>query len=381
MNSNDPIIIGNEPATQQLDSTDPARDLDRELKELEVRNKEVELEIRKREALNSRVNAILWHSPIALAVLTAFVGYIGTLISWNLSRTDGKVQHDRTLALEEIKQRSLEKLEKDKLQGALILDAMRTGEKADKSKQAAANLLLLADAKLITLDESTLGKLRQRAGDVGPGLPSSSPVPELDNRSDDSVLASSIDPNHALRSASRSVGYLRSADQRGNAGTAFLVGKDLAITMDFVIDGSQQYELTLDDESAPRSYRVKFPPLISEPQGFALIRINGDPGSKHGWLKLASDAPKVLQKICSLQTRGSAQQLAVLNVANCRVESVYENEFTHGCSTAPGAAGGPLLTEDGKQVLGIHYATFRNKRSALRSDLIAKKIQKILADY
>jgi hypothetical protein len=112
-----------------------------------------------------------WSNPVVLAILAALVGYLGTLITWSLARSDEQARHKRALELEEAKQRATEQLEQKKLQGTLILDAMKTGEGPEKAKRAAANLLLLADAKLVAFDEETQKRLKERAGDVGPGLP------------------------------------------------------------------------------------------------------------------------------------------------------------------------------------------------------------------
>jgi hypothetical protein len=153
-------------------STATARDFDRELKELDVISKQQELDAKKKEWAQRDTWLARWNSPVALAVLAGLVGYLGTLITWSLARVDEGARHDETLQLEKTKQAATERLEQTKLQGTLILDAMKTGDGPDKGKRAAANLLLLADAKLITLDEETQKKLKERAGDVGPGLPS-----------------------------------------------------------------------------------------------------------------------------------------------------------------------------------------------------------------
>jgi hypothetical protein len=142
------------------------------LKELEVLNKQNELEARKQESAQKSFWLARWNNPFALAVLAALIGYVGTLITWSLARSDEQVRHKETLELEETKQQASEKLEQTKLQGTLILEAMKTGDGPEKAKRAAANLLLLADARLLSFDKEILQKLKDRAGDVDPGLPS-----------------------------------------------------------------------------------------------------------------------------------------------------------------------------------------------------------------
>jgi len=79
------------------------------------------------------------------------VGYMGTLISSYQTR----------------------QLERDKQQGTLILEAIKTGGAgAEKEKQTAANLVFLADNGLITtIRQTELEKLRTKAQGAGPSLP------------------------------------------------------------------------------------------------------------------------------------------------------------------------------------------------------------------
>jgi len=153
------------PAFAQSPTT---RDLDRELKELEVLNKTLELDATRKESEQKYNWSARWNNPVALAILAALVGYLGTMITWTLARSDEQARHARTLELEEARYRATEQLEQKKLQGTLILDAMKTGDE----ERAAANLLLLADAKLIIIDDDTRESLEKWRGEVGPGLPS-----------------------------------------------------------------------------------------------------------------------------------------------------------------------------------------------------------------
>jgi hypothetical protein len=142
------------------------------LKELEVQKKQAELANQKQELAQKSSWLARWNNPVVLAILAGLAGYLGTLVTWSLARMDEANRHARTLELEQAKQQATENLERQKLAGTLILDAMKTGEGPDHSRRAAANLVLLADAKLVSFDEDALSKLKSRAGDVGPGLPS-----------------------------------------------------------------------------------------------------------------------------------------------------------------------------------------------------------------
>jgi hypothetical protein len=190
---------------QELDAK-KTRDLDRELKDLEVQDKKqaldakkqefdakktrdldrelknVEIQLKKQERDAKNRCLAQWNSPVVLAILAALFGYLSTLFTWYLAQRDEQARYTRTLDLEKVKQQATETLEKQKqqatetlekqkLHGMLILDALRTGEGSEKAKRAAANLLLLDDAKLVSFDEATKQRLRNRAENVGAGLP------------------------------------------------------------------------------------------------------------------------------------------------------------------------------------------------------------------
>jgi len=127
---------------------------EKELKEKELALKEKELEFQHRQSSSAR-----WSTPAVVAIVAGFIGYIGTLISSYQNR----------------------QLEREKQEGTLILEAIKTTGSADeKSRQTAANLVFLADAGLITsINKSELDKLREKAQGAGPSLPASQgPAPQ-----------------------------------------------------------------------------------------------------------------------------------------------------------------------------------------------------------
>ena len=113
--------------------------------------KERELDLRERELEQQRKSRTPWSTPVVVALVGGILGYMGTLISSCQNR----------------------QLERDKQQGTLILEAIRTGGTgAEKEKQTAANLAFLADNGLITtLKPAKLDELRQKAQGAGPSLP------------------------------------------------------------------------------------------------------------------------------------------------------------------------------------------------------------------
>jgi hypothetical protein len=161
-------------------------DLDRKLKELEVRQKEMvvtEQEATQLSWWRSRLG-----NPAVLAILAALAGWLGTLVTQYLSKAQERDRQDAAQKLEEQKQLATERLERQKLEGTLILDALKTGETPERASRAAANLLFLANAKLITLDPEAMKTLQVVAGNATPGLPSPVGHTPLGELSDDDTF-------------------------------------------------------------------------------------------------------------------------------------------------------------------------------------------------
>lgn len=370
---------------QNTPLTPSPRDFDRELKELEVLTKQHDLASKKHEFAQKTHWLIRWNNPVALALLAALAGYFGTLITWTLARSDDQARHQRMLELEESKQEATERLEMKKLEGSLILDAVKTGEGSEKAERAAANLLLLADARLITLDDATRKTLAERAGSVGPGLPSMTANAIMARGilgPDDAVPVTSLSPNSPLRSPARCVGLFQADGPDGKTapyGTAFLIGEDLALTAYHVTQGATNASLRFNDGAGDYSYEVELPPLdeATDEDGlnFALLRVKGKPGATHGWLNLAHVSPRLHAPVACIFYRGAPPPLVVSDAPDCRVLEVSNNVFTHRCDTGPGASGAPVLSSDGRAVLGVHFRRNATGGVAVRADLIAHRVR------
>jgi hypothetical protein len=151
-------------------------------RELEQKEREAaqELALREQEtATRARQNRWSWlTSPAMVAIVAGLIGYIGTLIS---SYSTRRLEADRQAATESLEQGNREatlRLTREKQEGTLILEAIKTGGSAEqKERLAAANLLFLADAGLITsIKRDRLEALREKAGTTLPSLPSGSGV-------------------------------------------------------------------------------------------------------------------------------------------------------------------------------------------------------------
>eukprot|EP01034_Spumella_vulgaris_P045414 gene45414-56569_t len=61
------------------------------------------------------------------------------------------------------------------------------------------------------------------------------------------------------------------------------------------------------------------------------------------------------------------EQWVVLGAPDCAVLDVQPHHFRHGCDTAAGASGAPLLAQDGS-VIGVHVEMLKDGGKASRSD-------------
>jgi hypothetical protein len=119
--------------------------------ERELKEKELALTAKGLDIQADQNRSARWSTPIVLAIVAGFLGYLGTLLS-----------SYQTL-----------QLEKQKQEAGLILEAIKTsGTAADKERQTAANLVFFSDAGLITSIRPTeIEKLRAKAKGAGPSLP------------------------------------------------------------------------------------------------------------------------------------------------------------------------------------------------------------------
>ncbi len=100
-------------------------------------------------------------TPVGAAVIAGILGLFGTV--WNSYQSN---------LIETNKQIANEKLERQKLESSLVLDAIKTaGAGEEKERQTAANLLFLANAGFLTLPPDKLGIIKEKAGDLLPSLP------------------------------------------------------------------------------------------------------------------------------------------------------------------------------------------------------------------
>lgn len=155
-------------------------------------------------------------TPLGAAIIAGLLGLFGTV--WN------GYQGNR--------------IERQKLESSLILDAIKTsGTGEDKEKQTAANLKFLADAGLIWLSQDKYEVIKAKAGDRLPSLPnisSATPIEdaalqakyykEAEGRVIQSIVIHATESPATVESLDNLVKFFHEPDRP--ASTHYLVGVD-----------------------------------------------------------------------------------------------------------------------------------------------------------
>jgi hypothetical protein len=138
------------------------------LRELGIKEKELEAEVAGRR--------FSWlASPAVVAIVAGLIGYLSTLYSSYATRQLELERQRHSESLEHEKHQASLQLAREKQEGTLIVEAIKSpgATKEEKEGATAANLVFLADAGLITtLKKAELDRLREKAGNALPSLPS-----------------------------------------------------------------------------------------------------------------------------------------------------------------------------------------------------------------
>ena len=165
---------------------------------------------------------------------------------------------------------------------------------------------------------------------------------------------------------SRSVAYISVTNgaQRWS-GTGFMIAPNLAMTNHHVISSASQlpgvlvrfnYQENFKGEAQPTKEYPAVPAGVfhaSEGLDYAIVQVQGEPGSEWGWLPLQARDIKQGERINIIQhPNGQPKQISIQNNV---VEYVGGNVLQYVTSTSPGSSGSPVFN-DGWQVVGLHHA-------------------------
>jgi len=177
-------------------------------------------------------------------------------------------------------------------------------------------------------------------------------------------------PQDMLRKIARPVGRLDVQYGDGmSTCTASIVSETQILTNYHCIPGTGKHGkiekasilmgyLSQTDTRGTKRYKVKIIPVVSDKNlDFALLEVAGRPAKKWGTVKLVKRDPMPGESLMIIHhplglplhvTRGRCR------AANPR--SVDNTDIFHTCDTESGSSGSPILTGDGKNMLGIHFS-------------------------
>ena len=347
-----------EKATFDSEKWQQERDLrERELslKERAQKVSEDDFQVRKEELARAR-----WRSPLVVAIFAAAIAALGNAVVAFVNGREGQT------------------LEDNRAESARILEMIKTGD-ADK---AAENLRFLADAGLVA-DPNRLAAIRRflanRSPGQGPSLPPSSSTSGLQP-------TRTLPQSDPLRPSTLAVGQLqvKNGDSQLAACTAFRVTENLVLTAGYCLSlqsgGDQKvfFAPISADGTAKESFEVALPPKeviklergssVAGPRLDAILLELKKPNSMSGgWLTLSSTPPSLGQPLGAVAFLSSSDQM-IARDSGCQVTEVKDHEFSHHCSLGPGSGGAPILTADGRVVLGVEMWGSSGIEWAARAD-------------
>ncbi|SFK52426.1 trypsin-like serine peptidase [Falsiroseomonas stagni] len=310
-----------------------------------------------------------WASPLIVAILVAAIAAVGNAV---VAFMNG---------------RQSEALENTRAEASRILEMIKTGD-ADR---AAANLRFLAESGLIENSER-LDAIRRFLAERAPGQGPSLPSPSTTIGLQPTRTLPAFDP---LRPSTLAVGRLEIPMAFGASGTrnvnctAFRVAADLVITASYCLGRDQTSERRIEffpiaaDGSIRAGIPIKLPPretimlpgtlgTSSENIGITVLQMDTVSMVDGGWLTL-SDAPPLLeQPLGAIAFLNSPDQMLARDT-RCRVFSVSQSQFAHGCQLGPGAGGAPILNSDGTRVVGIESWGGVDLGWAVRADQVVAR--------
>jgi hypothetical protein len=245
------------------------------LKELGIKEKEIDASL-----AGQRFNWL--SSPAMVAIVAGLIGYLSTLYSSYATRQLEAKRQEYAEQLEKEKHQASLQLARQKQEGTLILEAIKSGgTKQEKEQAAAANLVFLADAGFITsIKKPELERLRKRAGDALPSLPSAvdlefrrspSLTAELEVRLRDQLARYHqylIDLGYDAALAAKRIPVQLDERDKDNAffdGEAIHIGKDLAGDPEYALSAVTWVVLR---RSNPDAFRVLSEAPGMQPHGF-----------------------------------------------------------------------------------------------------------------
>src|SRR5262245_12797684 len=228
--------------------------------------------------------------------------------------------------------------------GSLTLDAAEANDLVFPVEQFGQNVLTLPQASAVVLEAQIAEN------------PNFEPV-------------SGYSAEDSIRVLSRPVGRLDIRRERALITcTASLVSDDKILTNYHCVPGADEDRRKygtitaaalllgfITPDAATERFEVDTTPLAQSPApiDFALLHVNGEPGSHWGVVALASSAPAVGESLTVFHyPLGQPMQVTR---ARCMVQRIpAPDRMRHTCDTEPGSSGAPIFFGD--HVIGLHHS-------------------------
>jgi hypothetical protein len=311
--------------------------LERDRLKFERQKLSIELIAKRREAATTKPTALreLFSNPLTLVIVGGFISLMTTIVSGFYTAAENRNAEGQKA---ELARRSAQ----DALQAELIKKFTEGPREVVRE-----NLKFLQEAGLIPTYAKDIRSYLERNPEAAPQAASMGGIQDAD----DAVPLDLLPETDPLRTTARSVGQLKV--EPGMRCTAFLIAPDRAITASFCMDrDTKRAALTINGRTlAVRLIRQ----VADEPGkgGYSILALKGDTRGLVG-LRLATQAPAIGTPLKLIMFRASNAPWANPS-PDCRVLALsLPNAFSHGCDSGGGSAGAPILSADGKLVIGIH---------------------------
>jgi V8-like Glu-specific endopeptidase len=148
--------------------------------------------------------------------------------------------------------------------------------------------------------------------------------------------------------------------------TGFLIAKNVMMTNEHCIHDLDEARSTLVEfrydtsTSQPDSYRVT-DLLARDPDlDYAVIKLQGQPGDKHGILTIDETMPADAAELVIIQhPGGQPKQVSIIGCAIRGLDRVgvggTATDFGHLCDTLGGSSGSPVFSMASGKVIGLHH--------------------------
>lgn len=205
-------------------------------------------------------------------------------------------------------------------------------------------------------------------------------------------------PSSIFAQFGKAVGRLRIQTSRGHSGcTAFLISEIHLMTNEHCV-GKRAWDhknrkwlprevhkvkvemaaVNPKDKTKIETFAVQMPPLeINEAFDYAILKVDGNPASRFGYLSISTQAPEAKIPLWIIgHPKLKVQQISRIA---CRVISanIYgKNSFTHTCPTIGGSSGSPVFDASTGSVIGLNHARDASKIPQLGYAIPFSKIAK-----